>query len=504
MTDASAPSHNKVLIGTAAADVELLPLLNDRVIVENLQLLDVQFDQPRERPGKVYRAPTHSFSFDELKAEAKDAVPTVDELLARSALKSTQAVENAQAAYRQYSDSLKTDYDALPDSARLSYYKEQVDTLKNTDYKNPQALLQAKEKLETLKQDIARDREKVSRFTEQAKEAKTALSKSVNALKKAPGQDYDLLKGALTGDQASLNAITHMVFGDKAEQYSSYLMSAIQIVLPLINGDNTKSAPAEKDIPSILVKHADVSVKWKNETITSAWDNITNTHALVGQPTTFTIAGADELLKQFTSSGQFWIDAAGVDAEQNWSLSGIDLSDIDMVSDKKLNAALKQAILTTTGGFSVKDNQLNGTGSIDLSSLDLSAQGTNTLTTAIANALASLKELNMTLTLDGTVQNPGFRLKSDLDNKLAKSALTQLTASQQDKLDELNKKLNAMVAGQQQTGEKQLISVDSMLQAAQGDSEALEALLQTQLNNVVEDQKKKLFDKLKSKLGNGN
>ena len=80
-------------------------------------------------------------------------------------------------------------------------------------------------------------------------------------------------------------------------------------------------------------------------------------------------------------------------------------------------------------------------------------------------------------------------------------ALSGLTASQQDKLDELNQKLNAMVGDEQSLLTNELGDIGSMLSAAQGDSNALQELLKSQLSNVVEEQKNKLFDKLKSKFG---
>ena len=62
-------------------------------------------------------------------------------------------------------------------------------------------------------------------------------------------------------------------------------------------------------------------------------------------------------------------------------------------------------------------------------------------------------------------------------------------------------RLNGMVGGVQSETQGQLVNVESMLSAAQGDSSQLESLLKTQLNNVIDQQKNKLFDKLKSKLG---
>ncbi len=501
LTNPTKPTHNQVLVGEANADVALAPLLDDEVIVNELNLLDVQFDTERASTGEVYRVPERSLSFDEIKSKAQEAVPSVDELLERNPLKTTAAIENAKAAYETYGEGLKTDYGNLPDKSRIDYYKTQVTQLKETNYQDPQALLQAKSAFDQLKEEMSADRARIADFTSKASNAKRELTEAISALKSAPQEDYALLKGVIAGDQAALSQVTYFVFGDKAAEYTEYLMSAMQIVMPLIQGEEKSEAPTE--IPSILVKEANVSVLWQNEAITSKWNNITNVHEVFGNPTTFSIEAAGDLLKSFTSSGEFWIDSSGVDASQVWSLAGVNMSNVAFSGNDTLDAVLTSALMTTTGSMKVTDNTLTGTGDVDLQDLVMEATGSSDVTSAIANALQSLSSLSMTMLLDGTLSNPNFNIKSDLDNKLAQAALSQLTASQQDKLDELNNKLNSMISNEQSLLSGELVDVNSMLSAAQGDSEALQALLQTQLNSVVEQQKNKLFDKLKGKFGQG-
>ena len=501
LTNPTIPTHNQVLVGEANADVALAPLLDDEVIVNELNLLDVQFDTERASTGEVYRVPERSLSFDEIKSKAQEAVPSVDELLERNPLKTTAAIENAKAAYETYGEGLKTDYGNLPDKSRIDYYKTQVTQLKETNYQDPQALLQAKSAFDQLKEEMSAARARIADFTSKASNAKRELTEAISALKSAPQEDYALLKGVIAGDQAALSQVTYFVFGDKAAEYTEYLMSAMQIVMPLIQGEEKSEAPTET--PSILVKEANVSVLWQNEAITSKWNNITNVHEVFGNPTTFSIEAAGDLLKSFTSSGEFWIDSSGVDASQVWSLAGVNMSNVAFSGNDTLDAVLTSALMTTTGSMKVTDNTLTGTGDVDLQDLVMEATGSSDVTSAIANALQSLSSLSMTMLLDGTLSNPNFNIKSDLDNKLAQAALSQLTASQQDKLDELNNKLNSMISNEQSLLSGELVDVNSMLSAAQGDSEALQALLQTQLNSVVEQQKNKLFDKLKGKFGQG-
>ncbi|MEQ3640652.1 MAG: TIGR03545 family protein [Alteromonas sp.] len=499
LTNPTKPARNQVFVGDANADVELAPLLSDQVIVNNLNLLNVQFDTERPSPGEVYRVPERSLSFDEMKAKAQDAVPSVDELLERNPLKTAAAVENARAAYDTYGEALKTDYASLPDKSRIDYYKTQIAQLQETDFKDPQALVQAKSAFDKLKAEMQADRALISDFTEKASKAKSVLSETASALKNAPQEDYALLKGVIAGDQEALSQVTYFVFGDKAAEYTEYLMAAMQIVMPLIQGEEKSEAPA--DIPSILVKEANVSVLWQEESITSKWNNITNVHDVFGNPTTFTIEAAGELLKSFTSSGEFYIDGEGVDASQQWSLAGVNMANIPLSGNESLSAVLTSALMKTAGSMQITDNKLTGSGTVDLQQLVMQATGESDTTKVIAKALQSLSSLNMDMFLEGTLSNPDFKIKSDLDNQLANMALSELTASQQDKLDELNQKLNAMVGNEQSLISGELGDVSSMLSAAQGDSAAIEELLKSKLNNVVEQQKNKLFDKLKGKFG---
>ena len=64
------------------------------------------------------------------------------------------------------------------------------------------------------------DRARITDFTAKASDAKEALSKSVEALKQAPQEDYALLQGVIAGDQAALSQVTYFVFGDKAAEYT--------------------------------------------------------------------------------------------------------------------------------------------------------------------------------------------------------------------------------------------------------------------------------------------
>lgn len=500
LTDPATPAQNKIQIGQASADVEVLPLLSDQLVVQKLNVLEVKFAQPRQSPGQVFRQPDKSIDLTQIKTKAKEAVPTVDELLARSELKSTLAAQQAEQAYQQYSDSLTQTYQSLPDKDRVTYYKKEIEKLKKADYASPQALAKARQELDKLKQQIKQDQQRIAVFTKQAQNAQKALKASVSELKKAPAQDFDLLKSAISGDQAAMERVTKMVFGEKAEQMTAYLTSATQLILPLLQGqqEDQQTQPA---ISSVLVKEAYISVEFLQQKLMSEWQNITNTHPLIGEPTRYSIFADGNSVKQFESTGQFWLDEDGVDAEQQWTLEGINLADIRFLQSDKLSALLESAILASTGRFKVDNNAVSGNSSVTLSDLALQAKGQNQFTTSIAKVLQQLEQLNLDLSFSGQVNNPDFSISSDLDNQFAELAWSELSDSQKDKLEELKQKLAANVSDSQQQASNALKDINKMLAAAQGDKEDLQQLMQAQLSDVVDKQKNKLLDKLKDKLG---
>ena len=498
LTDPLSPQHNKVQISQAYAQVELLPLLSSQAIVDELNVLDVQFNQPRQSPGKVLRQPA-GLSLEQIKDKASAAVPSVEELIARNPLKTPDAVSALEAAYNKATQGLKQQYAALPDKHRVTDYQARVKALKELDYKNPQALLTARNQLETLKQSVSDDKQQLSDFAASAQNVKSELSQAVAQLNQARKDDMTLLKGVLARDAGALNQVTYLIFGDKAAEYNEYLMSAFNVVMPLINGSPAASdAPASEPFP-VLVKQARVSVKFADEAIVTDWQNITNLHSLFGNPTTFSISTAGDMFKQFASSGQFWIDDNGVDAQQQWSLAGISLAGVDLLKSSKVTAQVLSTLLATKGSLTISDDALSGSADIRLSDLAMQASGSGQYGQAIAQALSGLNKLGIDMNLAGSVTAPQFSLSSDLDNQLASAALRELAVSQQDKLDALQAKLNGMGLSTQQATRTDITDINSMLSAVSGNADSLESLLQTRLDSVVDEQKNKLLDKLKGK-----
>lgn len=501
-TDNDNPIRNRLELAKVKADVDLMPLLNRKLIVNELIVQDVEFDTKRESAGAVYvqsDAQGSSFAFPTLAD-----LPSVDQILEKSPLKTTAAVAEANKVVQQYKQPLQDKYAALPSQDKLSAYKKRLNALQEIDYKNPVELAAAKKEFDEIKQAITTDKTNITEFVDLAKEAKAASANSVSALKNAPQEDFDLLKGLVTGDEGAIGQVTQHLFGDKAKIYTQGLLAAMDMLSSGPDETVVEETAVDDGLPNVWIKKAAVNIKWQDEQIETVWQNITNQHALIGNPTTFLINSSQaQNWRVIDLKGTFEIIQGQVNSVQNWDIKGLVLDTVELVpeeSKQKLNALLESGLLASKGGLNVVDGTLSGSSIFDLSSLKLKATGKNDLTSAMADVISGLSELKLRTDFSGSLSSPSIKVKSDLDKKMLQALSSGLTGNSSGKLGELKSKLNAKVAEQLGQSGQQLESVDALLAAVQGDIESLNELLKSQMTNALDEKKDKLLNKLTEKL----
>lgn len=515
LTDPDKPSTNQLQAAKVSANIELSPLLLRKVIIDNLNISGIEFGTQRSSEGAVYRKSDAADAPSALEAlfPDKNDLPSVDEILARSPLKTTKAIEEAQAAYAQHKDVLASQYKNLPSKDKLAEYKKQIEVLSKTNYKDPAELLAAKEKFDRLKDDIKADKQVLSDFKQSVSQAKQDLSPKIAQLKAAPGQDYDQLKALVAGDAGAISDVTSMVFGEKAAQWAEYGLAAFDIVAPMLNKKEQQqtaeviaagrwiSFDDQSGLPELWIKNADISVSWQQESILSVWQDITYQHDIIGRATTFKVDSAKSSLWQsFKLDGDFWLKDSGIAAQQNWQLAGLKLDNIDLITQDKLSSKLLSALLSSQGTVEVKQNAVSGEGVINLASLAMQAQGSNKMTNVIANTLNQLSQLSINTDVGGQIGDLDFSFSSDLNKQLGSALLTNIGKEEQDKLDELKTKLNSQMQGALGTQDVQLSEWLDWEKLADGDMSSLEEMLNSKMNNAVESKKDELENKLKDKL----
>jgi uncharacterized protein (TIGR03545 family) len=201
--------------------------------------------------------------------------------------------------------------------------------------------------------------------------------------------------------------------------------------------------------------------------------------------------------------GSFEIIQGKVNSNQDWDIKGLVLNAVELVpeeSKQKLNALLESGLLASKGGLKVVDGKVSGSSVFDLSALNLKASGKNDLTSAMAEVISGLTELKLNTDFSGSLTSPSIKVKSDLDKKMLQALSSGLTGNSSGKLSELKSKLNAKAAEQLGQSSQELKAVETLLAAAQGDTDSINELLKSQMSNALDKNKDKLLDKLGDKL----
>lgn len=503
ITDAHAPKFNQIQVGQVKADVAFIPLLSQKIILDNVLIDQVSFNQQRTSVGEVYRQPGPSLQDLLAGLPSKDDIPSKDELLARSALQTPGAVKSAKGIKAKYIEPLQMKAETLPTKEDIAAYKAQFNALKQTNFKDPVALLSAKEQWDDIKAKITTDKAKIQEFRTLASSANTAVKAQIALLQSAPKADYQLLQGAIAGDSDALAQITQMMFGAKAQQFNKSLLMVMNTLTPMLASKPDEPAATidlNAKYPNLLVKKAQVNINIGTESITSQWQNITDQHVITKIPTTFEVqASPGKLWQELNMSGNFEILAQGINAQQQWDIAGLILDNLSVSEDPRLQALIKTASLFSKGSVSMQENVISGAADFLFDKLALQAQGTDEYTKIIAQTLSTLDSLSVESRYSGSVFAPEFSLQSDLDNHLGKALINGILADQAGPLAELRASLQAQAAEGLNISTSELGQVTNLLQLANGDLSDLDGLLSSELGGT-EQIKNKLLDKLKGKL----
>jgi uncharacterized protein (TIGR03545 family) len=513
LTDPATPAQNQVQADEMTAQIELGPLLLRKVIIDDLKVKGVQFAQPRESEGAVYRSATSAIKEKFQQTFDPKNLPSVDDILAQSPLKTTKAIAQTQAAYTKHRKVLQEKYAKLPSKDSLENYKKRLAAITSTDYKNPLELATAKEEFDTLRQQINTDKAKLTDFKDAVSVAKSDMAPRLAELKSAPGQDYAQLQGLIAADEEAIKDVTTMVFGDKAGEFSQYVLGAYNLAAPMLaNSKEERLAEQAYNgrwiafddtaiLPDFLIRNAEISLKWRNESVLSVWHDITNEHDKIGRPTTFKVdSSASSLWQSLKLNGDFWLNDSGVKAYQDWNLRGLALTDVSLLDQQKLSSKLLKGLLSSSGKASINKNVISGSGNATLSQLQLTATGSNDLTKVIAETLSGLSNLTINSDISGALGAMDLRFSSDLDKQLARAMLSNLSPEKSGKLAELKHKLNAKTKGALGASDEEMNQWLDWEKLAAGDLGTVQKLLDAKLNSVVDDKKNELKEKLKDKL----
>ena len=513
-TDPAKPSHNQVQLTSFSADVSAAELLLGRVHIEQLDVLGVKVDQPREQgDGEVYVAPSKedvknwaSANWEQLKV----SLPSTDEIVQQVGLQTEQILAEADKKINQQREQFNQAKQALPSREAIAQYQQRIEEITSGDVEGLGDIAARKKKLDELKTSIRKDKQAINQFREQLSTSADVVNTQIAKVKDAPGNDIDRIRNFFQLNETGLQNVTGLLLGQKARQWSEYLLLAYEQLAPMLarsaNSETVKKVRGageslsfvEDDAPpEFWIKRARTEVLIAGNEVNIDWQNITHQHDLLGQPTTYQArVDSSDLWEAFNLDGELSLMDSGIDAKQQWQLKGANLQNMGLSDSSDLTASIASALLDSDGTVLVRGNQLDGNAIIRMLDLNVNAEGSSKITQAIASALTQLNRLDINTAISGDILSPSLNLNSDLDQQLGKLLSQTAMAEAQGKLDEIKADLTAKV--QQQLGDNTaLLENITQLNSQAGD---FDKQLEEMLKSKVEDN---LKDKLKDRLFGG-
>ncbi|WP_404400059.1 TIGR03545 family protein [Idiomarina seosinensis] len=507
-TDPAKPTHNQVQLDKLSADVSAAQLLLGRIHIAQLDVLGVRVDQERTGgEGEVYVVPDKQDVKDWAATnwqKLKVSLPGKDEIIDQVGLTTDQVAEQAQTALGKQRDEFQQAREALPDKEKIADYQQRIKALTEGDVEGLTDIAARRDKLEQLKERIREDKQAIEAMREQLSESRTVLQQQVEQLRQAPAKDIERIREYFQLNEVGLKNVTGLLLGQKARQWSEYLLLAYDQLAPMlarsantetvkkVRGQGESLSFVEDDAPpEFWIKKANTQILLGDNEVAVNWQNITHQHDLLGQPTTYQArVDNSDLWEAFNLNGQLSLLASGIDAKQQWQLKGANLTNLGLSDSSELTASIASALLDSDGTVLVRENQLDGDAIIRMLDLKMTASGGSKITQAVATALEQLNRLDINTDLSGSMLSPRLSLSSDLDQQLAQLLGDSALAEAQGKLDEIKADLESRVQQQLQSQTALLDNIGQLNQRADNFEGQLEELLKAKLQDSLKDKLK--------------
>jgi len=515
LTDPAQPQQNRLVVGDVQGTLDVEQLLLGRVHFEQVVGSGIRVNQPRSSAGEVYQAP----SKDDLKDWAGSALaalnlelPNVADVVARIDLKTPQAVAQAQENFNKLKQRIEVARADLPTEETIRNYEAQLKALNDGDLGEVTRLAERKQQFDQLREQFATDRQKIADFKQLMADLKTSVQADLKALREAPEQDLARARELLQLDGEGLSEITTVLFGEQMRQWSHYILLAYEQLAPMLSraGDVQEIKPQRGEgvwfsfaggdsVPEFLIKQAVTEFEIAGTVIAVDWENITHQHELLGQPTVYSAHAENSALwNALQLNGELSLLTAGVNARQQWQLSGVQLKALGLSDQPQFVAEIVSALLDSEGSVALRNGELEGTSTVRLAQLDIAASAENKWAQVVAGALSGLQQLDMQVGVSGAMTAPQLSLRSDLDRQLGgvlKSAAMDLGKTE---LAEFTSGLQQQTAGLLGNGDADLELINSLLGSAEDRDAQLKKMLESKLQENLQDQ---LKDRLRGRLG---
>jgi len=462
VTNPDSPMTNAVEVATISFALDVMPLLEKKVIIDDMTLARVQFNTQRKTSGAVPGlTPTEKDKEKERAASGCGdiALPALElsdvgSILSREKLESLDAVKAVKADIEAEKSKWQKKLTALPDQKRLESYKARVEKLTSGGSGQLGGFLSAAGDIQNIQKEIQQDLDALKNAQNSLNSEIASLNGKIDRLAANPMADVKRLADKYALSPGGLNNMSRVLMGD---QMCGWVQKALGWYDRLKKPGPKKETPDTQveseggEIPFVLIRRAEASIVLKSGTIKGVFKDITTLPELLGKPTTFDLSGQklDGLgLIKILGSLDHSNPARSINTVKA-SVKGYLLENFKLPADTGVPIIIKKAIADLEVDSSLTGEDLTALFTAALKNANLSVDTStqsSPLVKAMGAALESLSTLAANADVNGTLENYTVKIKSDVD-KLLKSAMGKVVHQQ---TAALKKQLKSQISAQLQ------------------------------------------------------
>ncbi|MFT7411381.1 MAG: hypothetical protein ACI9EX_001992 [Oleispira sp.] len=515
IANADKPMENLLQFDRATADIELLPLLLGKGIVNEVALTGLAFSTPRQSSGALSMSvmENESLSEEEKEAAAEDSVtsmaqkslPTAEALLSREPL----LTEQRGSAFKNSFQTIKNDSNkaiaALPDSNAFVLYEDDFNRITSGRFDSLEDFQQRKKEFDGLKKRIKRDQKAISQATQVLADGKQNLQGQWSDLQKAPAEDFNILKGKYTLDSGGAANVSQLLFGDQVGEWSQQGLYWYEKVRPfLVSDDEDVTAgqedvktmrsegrfvhyPTDRPLPDLLIRQVNLAVESEVGQIAVSVYDVTHQQDVIDRPTRIIASGKGLTnIKSLDLTGS--LDHRVVPGKDVFELviKNFVLNDYNVGA---MGLKLDRSELNINAKAELMAGDVDGNTLVEFTQSKFSSKDKTRVAIETAKALANVDSFNINAKAKGRLTSPEVSIESDLDTQLSQAFNQRFKEQQQELEVQLRKSLNQKLLFYAGDYQAQLKAMDLASGSLSNKQARLKSLANAELSSFQDQQK---------------
>lgn len=532
--DKDAPMFNLFEFESALAKTNWTALLLQKVIIHDLSLEGLEFGGERTYSAALEKddaseenseGASVKQTLEEIGAEAKGKLPSVDDILARESLLTVQYGEGLKDNIDLHKEKIEAQIQMLPDQEKLDTYKKRIAQITDRKIESLDDFTQSKAELDKIIVELKQDKTQISKTKQLIEEGYTALEQDYQALEAAPKEDLDRLVSKYSLDAGGFANFAQLVLGSESAEQVRKVFGYYEMLSPYLENSagaaegNKESAVQDAQNEPERLAEAGRYIHFESDKPSpDFWIQALRFGYLAAQEHTplsvevFDISHQQELtgkplvLKVVSETGPALRFNGTLDRRGGASNDRFDLALASWpLTNKDFGKGLEllPSKLDLTAEAKVRDRALSATfnGKINETGFKLAQEeGEDSWKGYLREALADIETFGVSGEAEGPLGDVRLSLASDLDKQMSGAVKGQVDKQTMEWKSKLSKALYARLGNYSESYQQYASDIDTRELSLDSLSGEVSALADAKIESYEDKAKKKIQDKLGEKL----